>query len=259
MITHASTQAARFLGYEIAAHHCDTKQRHQRRSINGQMALLIPAPVVEAQCRRYQRAGKAIHRPELLNESDHTIVSLYQLEYRGCVQYYQLAENLAQLTRLHWVMERSLLKTLACKHQATTGAVVKKYGSKVETPDGLRKCLKVVHPREGKGPLIAIFGGIPLRRNRRAALKDQPAKRLLSKRSELLQRLLAEECEVCNSREKVEVHHIRKLSDVQKPGRRPRPYWVEVMASRKRKTMVLCKKCHDDLHAGRLNAPKAKE
>jgi group II intron reverse transcriptase/maturase len=255
LITHAPTQAARFLGYEITARHCDTKQKHHQRSINGQMALLLPVSVIEAHCRRYQRDGKTIHRPELLNDSDYTIISLYQLEYRGIVQYYQLAENVGRLTKLCWVMATSLLKTLASKHRTTLGKMASKYGSTVETPYGPRRCLKVTQPREGKPPLVATFGGIPLRRHRLADLNDQPVQRFGPRRSELLQRVLAEECELCGSRERVEVHHIRKLADLKKPGRKPRPPWVEVMAARRRKTLVLCRDCHEALHAGRLQAP----
>jgi len=55
----------------------------------------------------------------LLNESDDTIVATYQLEYRGIVNYYRMAYNLHTLHTLNWVMEISLAKTLARKHQIT--------------------------------------------------------------------------------------------------------------------------------------------
>jgi hypothetical protein len=32
--------------------------------------------------------------------------------------------------------------------------------------------------------------------------------------------------------------------------RTPPPYWVEIMATRQRKTLVMCRKCHMDIHAG---------
>jgi group II intron reverse transcriptase/maturase len=259
LITHATSKAARFLGYEVKAHHCDTKHTNGRRRINGKVSLFIPAKVIEERCRSYQRKGKAIHRAELIKESDFSIVATYQLEYQGYVQYYQLAENVAHLDRLLWVMQTSLLKTLAAKHKATVSKMSTRYGDKLMTPYGPRKCLKVIQTREGKPPLVAYFGGIPLRRKRQAILNDQPTPSYIPMRSELLQRLLADKCEVCGSQENVEVHHIRKLSDLQKPGRKAKPYWVEVMASRKRKTLVLCKKCHVDLHAGRLNVPKIEE
>ncbi len=69
----------------------------------------------------------------------------------------------------------------------------------------------------------------------------------------LIQRLLADRCEHCGSKGKVEIHHVRKLKDLHRPGRNARPLWVHTMIARRRKTLALCEKCHDDLHAGRLD------
>ncbi|MFJ8505119.1 hypothetical protein [Streptomyces avermitilis] len=43
-----------------------------------------------------------------------------------------------------------------------------------------------------------------------------------------------------------------------KPGRPERPPWVHLMAMRKRKTLVVCERCHQDNHAGRSTAPVRK-
>jgi hypothetical protein len=43
----------------------------------------------------------------LINEDDHTIVSVYGAERRGIIQYYLLAGNVHRLYRLGWVMETS--------------------------------------------------------------------------------------------------------------------------------------------------------
>ncbi len=50
---------------------------------------------------------------------------------------------------------------------------------------------------------------------------------------------------------KVQVHHIRAMKDLRKKGRAERPAWVEMMAQRRRKTLVVCASCHADIHAGR--------
>ncbi|MFC4650934.1 hypothetical protein ACFPEU_54455 [Streptomyces mangrovi] len=75
------------------------------------------------------------------------------------------------------------------------------------------------------------------------------------KRNELIHRLLAECCE---TRTNLEVHHVRKLADLNRPGRRERPGWVHLMAMRRRKTLVLCRRCHEDIHAGRPTAAPRK-
>jgi hypothetical protein len=38
--------------------------------------------------------------------------------------------------------------------------------------------------------------------------------------------LSANKCEMCGDEGYVEVHHVRKLKDVNKPGRRTKPWWV---------------------------------
>jgi Type II intron maturase len=57
--------------------------------------------------------GKPARRTQLMNLDDYTIVSIYSAEYRGTVQYYLLASDVYRLNRLNWVMETSMLKTLA--------------------------------------------------------------------------------------------------------------------------------------------------
>ena len=42
LITHAASQAARFLGYEIRAQHADTKITRGRRAVNGAIGLFVP-------------------------------------------------------------------------------------------------------------------------------------------------------------------------------------------------------------------------
>lgn len=257
LITHATTQKARFLGYDISVTQCDSKITTNRRSVNGGIALRVPAAFINDRCRRYMKKGKPIHRKERTYETDYSIICQYQSEYRGYVQYYQLADNIAWLSKLHWAMRLSLLKTLAHKYKLSVAKVRRRYAATVETPKGPRKCLEVQVPRAGKNPLIARFGGIPLCVNREAIIQDQVLTKPSMGRTELIQRLLANACEACDSTLNVEVHHIRKLADLNQPGRNPKPGWVKLMAARQRKTLVLCRECHRNLHAGRpLKAKK---
>jgi group II intron reverse transcriptase/maturase len=251
LITHATNQAARFLGYEILSQHCDTKLgRDRSRSVNGVLALRIPKSVIEAKCGQYMTKSKVTHRPELAGEPDFDIVQTYQWQYAGIVNYYLLAQNVGWLGRLRWVMETSLLKTLANKHKVSVGKVWRKHKDKVLTPHGPRRCLTVTHQREGRNPLVARFGGIPLRRQQQAVLRDQVMVRR-PRRTELVKRLLADECELCGSHHRVEVHHVRKLADLKVKGRKEMPDWKQVMVARQRKTLVVCRDCHGAIHNGR--------
>ena len=200
------------------------------------------------------RNGKPTHRSYLIHDDDYGIVVRYQSEYRGVVQYYLLAYNVHHFGRLHKVMEMSLARTLAAKHKSTTRKMRRKYKSVVETEHGPRVCLRVIKQRDnGKRPLVAQFGGIPLKRRRQAVLVDQQPQLYRANRTELIKRLLAEECEMCGSTVAVEVHHIRALRDLNVKGRREKPKWVQIMATRKRITLVVCRTCHMDIHHGRIN------
>jgi hypothetical protein len=95
---------------------------------------------------------------------------------------------------------------------------------------------------------------MPLRRQTKAVLVDRSPSLVTTSGNELIHRLLAGRCEVCGTTERLEVHHIRKLADLNKPGRNEKPAWVQIMAKRKRKTLVACVSCHDNIHAGRRTA-----
>ena len=255
LITHARTSAARFLGYEITTQHANQIITNGGRMANGSIRLRVPGDVIKAKCTRYMQRGKPERRPELLNDDDHSIISRYGAEYRGIVQYYLLAGDVYRLDRLHWVMVTSLLKTLAGKYDSSVSKTARKYGATIETPHGPRQCLQVSVDRgKGRKPLVATFGGIPLRRQKNVVLRDREPVLATSRRKELVHRLLAGRCELCGQADEVRVHQIRKLADVDKPGQPDPPEWVQVMTRRRRKTLVVCEACHASIHHGRPTA-----
>jgi group II intron reverse transcriptase/maturase len=259
LITHATSQAARFLSYEIRTQRTDTKITQGRRAVNGVVGLFVPRDVIRDRCARYMSKGKPALRGQLLHDEDYTIVAKYGSEYRGFVQYYLLAQDVFRLEKLRWVMETSMLKTLAGKHKSTVAKMARKYKASIDTPDGSRTCFQVtVHRDQGRKPLVARFGGIPLTRKRTAVLTDLKPIMATVKGNELIRRLVAGRCELCEERTGLQVHHIRKLADLNKPGRPERPSWVHLMAMRKRKTLVVCEQCHQDIHAGRATATTRK-
>jgi group II intron reverse transcriptase/maturase len=242
LITHARTGAAKFLGYEITVQHTD-----HRRSINGAVGLRVPTDVIKAKCAPYRKLGKPEARTRLVNEDDHAIVETYGAEYRGLVNYYLPAGDVWRLNRVHWVMETSLLKTLACKHHSSVSKMAARYKTTIDTPHGPRRCLQATVERTGKKPLTATFGGIPLKRQRKAVLTDRKPPPGIIRRTELIERLQAGRCEMCQHTGEVEAHHIGKLAHLGKPGQ-PQPPWVELMAQKRRKTLVVCAACHNSIH-----------
>ncbi|WP_440107911.1 reverse transcriptase domain-containing protein [Streptosporangium sp. H16] len=247
LITHARTGAARFLGYEITIQHNDSKTTRRRRTVNGQVALRVPLDVVKAKTAPYLRRGKPAKQKALTNGSDYTIVATYGAIYRGIVQYYLMAGDVFRLHRLRWVMETSMLKTLAGKHHSSVSKMATKHKAKISTPHGPRTCFEACLERPGRQPLVARFGGIPLHRQKTATVTDRQPIRVDYPHKELIARLLADICEICRHTGEVQVHHVRALKDLGAPGPL-QPQWAQAMANRRRKTLVVCAACHGRIH-----------
>jgi group II intron reverse transcriptase/maturase len=248
LITHARTQRARFLGYDISVWHCNTRITGGRRAINGKIALKVPPHVVKAQCARYRSHGKPWYRSRLQNLDDYDIVRTYGAEYRGVVNYYLLAHDVWRLGVLRWNALTSLLKTLAAKHRSTVTKMAARHKAKIETSDGLRTCFEARKHREGKPDLVARFGGIPLRQNRRAVIRDPAPAPAPYPRKQLIKRLRKRECELCETGTTVAVHQVTRLKELGKPGP-GQPAWAALMAKMRRKTLIVCAACHECIHA----------
>jgi group II intron reverse transcriptase/maturase len=248
LITHARSQPARFLGYDIIVQHCDTKLTNGVRSANGRIALRVPPDVIKAQCARYRQHGKPWHRPRLQNLSDYDIVRTYGAEYRGVANYYLLAQDVGRLSVLRWYAVTSMLKTLGAKHKSTVTRMAARHKAKVITGNGPRTCFEATLKREGRKDLIARFGGINLRQDRRAVIRDPVLPPVLAPRKELIHRLRKRWCELCETGATVAVHQVAALKELGRAGT-GQPAWAALMARMRRKTLIVCAACHEHIHA----------
>lgn len=240
-------------------HHDDTKRdQNGHRCINGQIGLKMPMDVVRAKRAPYTRSGKPAAILNRAHDSDFRIVARYQAEFRGIAEYYQLAYNRHRLGLLRYVMERSLTKTLGHKNKISVNKVWNRYRTTWQTTAGPRRGLQVTVRRDqGKRPLVVRWGGISLaRRTTKVVLKDElPA--IWSKRpAELIGRLMTGRCELCQEHTDVEAHHIRRLKDLHSGRRVEQPEWAQKMAARRRKTLIVCRHCHEDIHNGFITRQK---
>lgn len=259
LITNAKEQPAHFLGYNI--HICWentrlTRQRNgtKRRAVNGLPMLRIPHEVKRHWMREFNRKGKPARRPELLSRTDYDIVMWYQTQWSGLVNYYQMAVNVTALHRVKWTMEVSLVKTLANKYKCSVRKIYRQY--RYTPPDGLSG-IRATLNRDGKPPLVANFGTKPIHYQRvTTELKDKKFVPY-GTTTQLSERLLAQRCELCASTETIEVHHVRKLADVREQVRKGhKSAWALKMLAMQRKTLVVCKACHERIHAGTYDGPK---
>jgi hypothetical protein len=114
--------------------------------------------------------------------------------------------------------------------------------------DGPRTCYEARRQREGKKDLAARFGGITLRQDRRAVIRDPAPAPAPYPRKELVRRLLKRECELCETGTTVTVHQVTGLKQLREPGP-GRPARAALMAKIRRKTLIVCAPCHNWIHA----------
>jgi group II intron reverse transcriptase/maturase len=264
-VTNLGDESVRFLGYEIVKLRVNTKITKntlgvKKRSVNGILQLIVPSDVVQKKLKPFVANGKSAHHKARIYEPVLDILNDYNSEIRGLYNYYCLATDVSKkMGRFKFYHYYSMLKTVAAKEKSSVKKVMSKYGIAVRSKEkaGMRKIFGVNYQTQTGIRTMTYF-------NESLCIRKQPnmdnangTKNLyIPSGCQLLARLNANECELCgNSNTPIEVHHVRKLKDVKKKYLKKgmyAPRWVLIMAGMNRKTLVLCKECHDSLHAGRL-------
>ncbi|MCA1064618.1 reverse transcriptase domain-containing protein (plasmid) [Rossellomorea sp. AcN35-11] len=253
LITHNSKRA-KFLGYEITITNDNTPKKDKNGSKNrvfsNKPELYMPGKAWKNKLFELGAAKfdgiKLVskHRPYLISLDNLEILSTYNAEIRGMYNYYKLARNASNLQSFKHILEYSMYKTFANKYKSSVRKVVRKH--KIGNEFGIRYKTK-------EGDKIRFFYNAGFKRNLVPATSTNvelvPNTNLYQARGSLMDRLVKEVCEYCGTTGvPLEMHHVRKLKDLK--GKKK---WEAIMIYRKRKTMALCKGCHTDLHAGRLD------
>lgn len=259
-----ANDGVRFLGYDIKTYTSTRttkiawgKGTCNRRTISEKMQLHIPSEKMFQYASKNGYGDMAIFRPKsrpaLLRRSDVEILMTYNAEMRGLANYYSLAQGYkTALQRVIGLAQWSFFATLSHKHKSSIGKVARKmklsaqsgYELKVNI-NGIPKSYRLFRLKDHEPPKIHNSN------------VDTPwdTTRFTMTRSELVQRLNANTCEYCGKTGGyMEVHHIKALKDVQ--GKKQ--LWQQMMCAMRRKTMVLCVDCHNELHRRDLPYWRAK-
>jgi len=246
----------RFLGYEVRAmakgrltKYAKDGRHTIRRTTNAQVSLYVPEDVAPKFCQTHAygdyQGPESMHRKNLLALSEPEIIFTYNAELRGLAQYYALADDVKQkLSKLFFVGQYSLLKTIAGKRRTKVGAIASRLRQGGELIYRYQ-----VNGKENNLKVYRLKHLVCKDRDELVDLKPQTARYTL-KRTEIVARLNANRCEYCDKEERCEVHHVRKLKDLTR--KREKTLLERMMMARRRKTMVLCSDCHGRLHSGRL-------
>ena len=77
-----------------------------------------------------------------------------------------------------------------------------------------------------------------------------PSGKVFSKKSQLIDRLMNDTCELCGTKGNIEMHHVKKLKDLEHNGKKEKPEWMKRMVAMRRKTLAVCHGCHTQIHSG---------
>lgn len=250
-----ASDGVRFLGYDVKTYNQRRTQtvRRNGRSYKPRIAsdlvqLSLNWDKVAQFCAAKEYGDwsslKARHRPYFLHCSDVEIAMAYNAEIRGFANYYALAWDVKKkLNKLRLVWITSFGRTLAGKYQCGTRQVFNRMRRGQD--------YQISYEVNGRAKAVKLWKSSELKTKpvRDGAVDTASNTAVWNiNRNEFVERLNANQCEHCGATDTAcEVHHVRKMADM-----KASPFGRYMIAARARKRIVLCKACHVDLHAGRL-------
>lgn len=145
---------------------------------------------------------QATARKDLVNFSHGEIIDFYNHRIQGLLAFYSFASNRTSLRKILMFLQLSCALTLALKLKLRTKrAIFARYGKTLKDPDTDKQLkipsnLKVQH----------VFYG------NKSITPEENLKRSLFVK--LTKSPLNQKCTICQSKHKIEMHHIRKVKDI---------------------------------------------
>ncbi len=260
-ITHATTKKARFLGTDISiTPHSKKPIRNVFKDGIWKPSTVSPRPVLNAPIRDvvarlvekgFARRGVAA-TPTRVGRYIHfelgVIINIYLSIARGLISYYSYVNNYARFrARVLYILQYSLALTLAAKLRlGTMHKVFARFGPTLKVsssknpekmycfnPNNFPKAAPGFKASKGLDPFEAL----------ELAVRRLP--RTIA--------LFNKECLVCKSNLHLEIHHVKHI---RKQGQAVKgDYMLQVLSNMNRKQIILCRKCHQDVHHGRYSGP----
>lgn len=258
LITHTE-KPAKFLGYEVSVRQSDLPRRDTlnrlTRTYNNKVCLRITMDIIKKKLLdfgiveiRHNVNGKEWWKPrehtKMLNNDDLEILRMYNYTLRGFYNYYSVANNSAIMNAYGYIMEYSMYRTFACKYRTSVQKILRQYQR-----DGV---FTVSYTTKKGGVRSQSFYKDGFKRKEPIADVNLDSQEVIyhSMRTSLIDRLKAEKCEICGAMGKLDMHHVRKIKDLDGKG-----YADKLMIMRQRKTIALCRSCHLKTHAGSIDRP----
>lgn len=235
-ITNPRKETALFLGTYIKfSHHIYHMKgkHHQTIRVPGQLRLIAPLDKIYKKLTNtgFMHAKYKTGTPKFLwyHNSKDTILTLYNSVLRGYLNYYSFTHNYSRVaSSLEFILKTSCAKLLAAKFKLRSVLkVINKYGPDLKGNDKI-KWFKPSYK----------LNTWDFKSNSKDRIKTLYAS-FISAAS--LDNLI---CTKCGSNERVEMHHVRLIKDIN-----PKLSEInKIMVKRQRKQIPLCRSCHLDHH-----------
>lgn len=189
--------------------------------------------------RRKNGEIKPCARKSMVRCTELEIVSAYNAELRGICNYYSMASNYNRISYFAYLMEYSCLKTLAAKNNSNTHKIIAAH------QDGKGKwCIPYYTKAGEKNMYFADYTECKGAKNPCDTIPNA-ATVYSNSITTFESRLAAKICELCGATdgEYYEIHHVNKVKNLEGKAQ-----WERVMIAKRRKTMVVCRKCHHEIH-----------
>jgi len=257
LITNAK-KPAKFLGFDIFVRDANDTKRDKKgnpiRCFSNKIVLYVTANVMKKKLLEYDavklisKDGNEVWKPfprnYMANLDDLEIISQFNSEIRGFYNYYSIANNASFVQSFGYIMEYSMYKTYARKYQSSI--------AKEKTKNCINGVFTISYKNKSGKIVNRSFykDGYKRKTNSSHIYVDILANPIsfTGGRTNLIDRLQANKCEYCGATEQLEMHHVRKLKDLK--GKKD---WEKKMIARNRKTLAVCSKCHQKIHAGKLD------
>lgn len=252
-ITHAREEQAQFLGTQvfigrggvqrIVTISTGSGKPFKRRSTGSETVMEAPIHklIKKLQSKGFCTAqGKPTTKTAWIYLDADQIVMLYNGIIRGIQNYYRFTDNFKQLSRIQYILQFSLVKTLAAKYRCSVGHIFKKFGKEVTIPIKVKEGKKDRH--------VSLYlnhdwtkqrNGFQIGNRKIDLLQWSLRMRTRSK--------LGKSCCVCNDPLHIEMHHVRHI---RKTGKRKPTGFNVILQALNRKQLPVCTSCHKKIHRG---------
>lgn len=250
-ITHARTEEAFFLGTRLSIGQSrvakvSVKQLPGSRPFKARTTGWLPslkAPIRKLVQRLHDKGfcdgdGYPQSKKYWVGFEVEHIVNLFSSVNRGLQNYYRFTRNFGRMTRIQYLLQFSLAKTLAHKLRISMARVFREHGPElvfqVSRPSGEKREVRFTLNHDWTiQPEAFMTEGIT----------RDPLEVLINSYS---RSYLRGSCRICGSRDRVQMHHVRHI---RKMGEKVQGF-TRVLAKLNRKQIAVCAECHQKIHNG---------